>query len=278
SNTIAPAIRERPGLRAISFSEVWLNGSLVDSLLRLKGLTCLNLTYAFISNELLSLIAEKALPLRSLILQDCFGYNYVGLFNLLSKCKKIQYLDLQRAKFLKDQDVFKLSSFLGDLVYINISKCCSLTNFALFALLWKDINMFASVFPNLQLLDLSFSDDISEDGLKLFKTNIEIFMLEALNLSHTRVDDETLHVISTSCFRLMQLDLGHCYDVTEKGVMQVLKNCAQLREINLQDCGKVSVDSMVLRRPSLRKITTPPGFCCSDSKRELFLLLGCLVC
>jgi F-box/leucine-rich repeat protein 2/20 len=320
-----------------------------NSLVSLKGLTCHDLSYSYVKDELLLSIAEKDLPLRRLILQGCYGYGYAGIFNLLYRCRFLQYLDLQNADFFNDWHFFQLSLFLRDLVSINISKCRKLTNIALFALLkncaslsevrmeythigiisgedssnlknlvvnhqlkslylannmWlmdKDINMLVSACPNLQLLDLSSCDEISEkciskvlrkgskirhlnlaycSGLKMHRVYFNISTLKVLNLSESRIDDRSLYAISTGCLGLLELDLGHCYDITEKGVMQVVENCTQLREINLQDCLKVAsdvVDLMISIRPSLKKITAPPFFNCND-KRKLFLRQGCLVC
>jgi F-box/leucine-rich repeat protein 2/20 len=345
---VAFGIRQRPGLRSLSFRLRSSHDSsqLIDSLVSLKGLTYLDLTCSFMIDKSLLAIAKNGLPLRRLVLEDSLGgYSCVGHINLVSKCRFLQYLDLGNADFFNDGDVCALTRFLCDLVSIKISKGAHLTNLALFALLrncpklnevrmentsigkmsvkypsnvyphlkslclarniWlgdEDVNMYASVFPNLQLLDLSFINGISEEsigqvlrkcskirhlklaycsGLNLAKMNFKVPMLEMLQLSYASIDDETLHMISKSCFGLLQLDLSYCHDVTEKGVMQVIENCTQLREINLYDCCKVSagaVDSMVLMSPSLRKITTPPGFCCSYSRRKLLLRRGCLVC
>jgi F-box/leucine-rich repeat protein 2/20 len=284
----------------------------------LKGLTFLDLTCSIVIDESFFAIAENGLPLRRLVLEDCFGYNcVVGHIHLVSRCRFLQYLDLGNAHFLNDRHISEVSRFLCDLVSIKISKGEFLTNLALFALLrncpklnevrmentsigersvkypstvyphlkslclarniWlgdEDVNMYASVFPNLQLLDLSFINGISEEsigqvlrkcskirhlnlaccsGFSLAKMNFKVPMLEMLQLSYTNIDDETLHMISKSCFGLLQLDLSYCHDVTEKGVMQVIENCTQLREINLYDCCKVSagaVDPMVLMSPS----------------------------
>lgn len=349
---IAFAIRERPGLRSLSV-RLCLNGSysnFIDSLVSLKGLTCLDFSYSAVSDHLLSSLAENGLPLRKLILQGCRGYGYVGIFNLLSKCRFLQCLDLQDAYFLNDLHVIELCSFLGGLVSINISKCINLTEIALFSLLrncaklsevrmeytcigevseenyntlisffvkpqlkslflahsrWlrdEHIYMFASVLPLLQLLDLSFCCGISEEGtahvlrkgskirylnltnclgVEILRMNFKVSSLEVLNLSECGIDDTSLCAISKSCSGLLQLDLGRCYYVTEKGVRQVVESCTQLREINLQECCKVAadvVDLMVFIRPSLRKITAPPNFPCSESKKKLFLRHGCLVC
>ncbi|GAU49385.1 hypothetical protein TSUD_177340 [Trifolium subterraneum] len=346
---IASAIRERPSLTSLSVS-VWSNGSptnigshFIDSLVSLKGLTCLDLSCSQISNELLSSIAMGGLPLRRLVLQYCTGYSYAGLAFLLSKCQHIQHLNLRRTNFLNDQHVVQLSSFIDNLVSINLSECNMLTKLALFALVrecpllseikmenigseivedsdslmdfrvypqlkslhlannsWlsdENINTFAFIFPNLQLLDLNSCTDISEEaigqvlkrccnirhlnlsGLNPLRINF-VLTLEVLNLSNSGIDDSTLYMISKSCSGLLQFALRNCVDVTEKGVMQVVENCTQLREINLHGCSKVAadvVDSMISIRPSLRKIAAPPNFRCSKSRMKQFLCYGFLV-
>jgi hypothetical protein len=62
---------------------------------------------------------------------------------------------------------------------------------------------------------------------------------------------------------LQRVSLKHCDEVGYKGVKRVLRNCKQLREINLKHCPRVvddiNVDSMLLLRSSLRKIKLPSG-------------------
>jgi F-box and leucine-rich repeat protein 2/20 len=148
----------------------------------------------------------------------------------------------------------------------------------------ENIEMFSSLFPNLQLLDLSHCHSISEEGIcqilrscckikhlnlsycprvKLRKMNFEVPKLEVLNLSHTGVDDKALCVISKSCYGVLQLLLEWCMYITEKGVKHVVENCTQLRELNLKNCYGVhhkAVSLMVFSRPSLIKIIAPPHY------------------
>jgi hypothetical protein len=110
--------------------------------------------------------------------------------------------------------------------------------------------MFASNFPNLQLLDFNCCNLLSEGicqvlkicckirhlnlayckKVKLHGLNCVVPKLEVLNLSNTKVNDKTLNVISKNCCGLLQLLLEHCNNVTEEGVKHVVENCTQLRE------------------------------------------------
>ncbi|KAK2420208.1 F-box/LRR-repeat protein [Trifolium repens] len=296
---LASVLRKRPTLKSLSFSimnEKICHSYFIDSLVSLKGLTCLILHCSNISDELLFSIAREGLPLTRFVLEGCRGHSHAGIICLLSKCQRIQHLNLRYTDFLNNQHVVELSSFLVDLVSINLSCCLNLTESALFTLAkncaslseikmenigrkivgssdslvefgvypqlkslylgknsWLSdeiITMFASIFPNLQLLDLHYCNHISEgicevlrkcckirhlnlaycSRVKLHGMNFVVPNLEVLNLSCTKVDDETLYVISKNCCGLLQLLLEACNDVTEKGVQNVLENCTLLRD------------------------------------------------
>ncbi|XP_045802930.1 F-box/LRR-repeat protein 2-like [Trifolium pratense] len=161
--------------------------------------------------------------------------------------------------------------------------------------------MFASLFPNLQLLDLTRCSGITEHGIgQVLRTcrkirhlnlyncpkltslgiNFELPNLEVLDLTNTRLSDEALCVITMSCPALLHLSLLLCKEITDKGVMDVVNNCTKLREINLQGCLKVHanvVASMVLLCPSLRKIVALPDFPLNYRTRKFFSPYGCLL-
>ncbi|KAK2395667.1 F-box/LRR-repeat protein [Trifolium repens] len=254
---IASAICQRPGLISISINNIkearenkYLTSNFIDSLLSLKRLTHLDLSFSCITDHLLFSLANQALPLRNLVLQGCCKYTYTGISYFLSKSRFLQHLDFQNADFLNDQLFSDLCVFLGDLVSINVSGCHALTNSALFAILRnsplvteikmestkigigsirsvdlvvyhqvkslhlaynseledEDINMFAFMFPNMQLLDLSSCCGISKVKVlktcpkirhlklslcpqaNLFLINFEAPKLEVLDLSHSRIN------------------------------------------------------------------------------------------
>ncbi|CAK8574518.1 unnamed protein product [Lathyrus sativus] len=228
----ALALSERPSLRSFSFSTPFSDSVVRDSVVRLKSLTCLHLLGSIISNDLLSSIAKEGLPLRTIILQNCPGYSYVGIFNLLSKCQHIQHLDLQNAGFLNDQHVVELSLFLTDLVSINLSYCKKLTKAALFALVRNchtldEIQMrgigrksihntnswiHSDVYPQLKYLYLSYNSWLTDEGITAF----------------------------ASIFPNLQLfDVNDCENISEEGIGQVLRRCFNIKQLNLANCSKV---------------------------------------
>jgi F-box/leucine-rich repeat protein 2/20 len=117
-----------------------IDDDIVRAICARPALTSLDFSSLSISDNLLSSIAMEGLPLTKLVLRNCTGYTYDGIFCLLSKCRSFQHLDLQYTRFLDnqqhltDQRLVQLSSFLGHLISINLNHCRKLTELALFAL------------------------------------------------------------------------------------------------------------------------------------------------
>ncbi|KAK2409353.1 F-box/LRR-repeat protein [Trifolium repens] len=94
-NGIASAICERPTLTSLSLLRSFEPGNheivrsitphFITLLVSLKSLTSLDLSSLKISDELFSAIAMEGLPLTKLVLRNCTGYSYDGIFCLLSK-------------------------------------------------------------------------------------------------------------------------------------------------------------------------------------------------
>ncbi|PNX72642.1 F-box/LRR-repeat protein [Trifolium pratense] len=165
-----------------------------------------------------------------------------------------------------------------------------------------EMSKIANCFPNLQLFYLNHCYDIHEEsiahvlktccnirhlnldrcsGVKLHGINFQVPKLEVLNLSYTEFDDQTLDVISKICRGLLQLVLESCHNITKEGVMHVVENCTQLREINLKCCVEVLsevITLMVSSSLSLRKIIVPYRGLFTNEQIQLFLCQGCLIC
>ncbi|XP_058734374.1 F-box/LRR-repeat protein 14-like [Vicia villosa] len=264
-----------------------------------QGMQYLDLQKADFLND--QHVTELSLLLGNLVsinLSKCSMLTESTLFSLISNCPSLIEIKMEWTSIGKES-VEKNSSSLMDcrvnyrLKSLYLGHCLELRD--------ETIIMLSSIFPSLQLLDLTSCEFISDEGIDqilkrfcnirhlslancsrvklLVGMNFEVPKLEVLNLSLTRVDDETLYAISKGCRGLLQLYLENCDCITKKGVKHVVENCTQLREINLRDCHKVpaNVSSILFSSLSLRKIVAPPRFHFSERKMKLFSRHGCLI-
>jgi len=320
------SLRNLKGLTCLDLSSLRISDHLLSSLakegLPLKRLSLKNCTdYSYAG---IFCLLSKCQFLQHLDLQYSFYLNdqyVVGLSTVLGSLVSIN-LSHSNITELTLLSLVRNCPFLSEIImeYSGIGKFCdknsnSLMDFVVYpqvkslhlarnpCLKNESVKMLASLFPNLQVLDLRYchcyciSDGIVEvlryckiihldmrscSTLNLLSMNFQVPKLEVLNVSETKIDDETLYVISKSCCGLLQLDLERCDQITENGVRHVVENCTRLRVINLWDCHNVCADvnfwmMMVISRPSLRKIMAPSHFCPSDDKWKPLLNHGCLV-
>ncbi|KAK2414133.1 F-box/LRR-repeat protein [Trifolium repens] len=262
----------------------------------LTSLTCshiqsFNSTYLFLIADCFPLLEELNLtsPIHFTLINNESLLD--GVEALSSKLLKLRKVNLSGHYYINDQSLLHLFKNLKLLEEAIILGCDQITSAGLAAALRERPTLkslsFTCLFepeycetlfavsPQLKSLEFTCNSWLSIEGIKLFTS---IFpKLEVLNLSDTTVDDETLYVISKNCRGLLQLYLEKCRQVTMKGVKHVVENCTQLREISLRGCDRVhaNVVSMMLSRPSLRKIIVPHHYRYRNSD---FSRQRCLVC
>ncbi|OIW11988.1 hypothetical protein TanjilG_02195 [Lupinus angustifolius] len=234
----------------------------------------------FLTDECIGKLSIFLHSLTSINLSGCCQLTNSTFFILTQKCPMLNEIKMERTYLGVEvqEEYYSLMDFsvnnhqvknvyLGDNVLLDDA---SLTKFA-------------SICPNLQLLDLNACEGISGECIvevlnkcceirhlnlsytevKLFEIEFQVSKLEMLNLSGSRINDEALSVISRRCCGLVVLEIQSCSDVTDKGVREVIENCIALRELNLKNCSLVCDDFVAwseFSRPSLRKIITPSGF------------------
>ncbi|KEH27715.1 putative leucine-rich repeat domain, L domain-containing protein [Medicago truncatula] len=251
---VASAIRERPGLRCLSVSmlrslkkfELQNPSALLSaSLFSLKGLTYLDFSFSYTPDKLFFSLAEKGLPLRSLVLKDCFGYSYTGIFRLLSKCQLLQHLDLQLTEFLNDQHVAKLSLLLGDLISINVSFCKQLTETTLFELV-KNCPLLADI--NME------ETSIGKTGWENPNSSMDLVVsprVKSLRLKgNAWLRDKSIQMFADFFPNLELLDLSSCYCVFV-GVGEVLRRSDKIRHLSLASSFGAKLLEMNLEVPKL---------------------------
>ncbi|XP_050915214.1 F-box/LRR-repeat protein 4-like [Lathyrus oleraceus] len=234
---IALALRDRPSLKSLSISRIdlthanYINSYYIDSFVSLKGLTSLKFIWSDIPDNLLYSIAREGLRLKTFVLEDCYGYSYHGIYDLLSKCHGIQYLGLHGVDFLTNHQFSQLSLLIPDLISINLNHCFKLTESALFALI-KNCHSLAEI-----TMERIYIERENYDTSKDFDVNPQ---LKFLNLANNSLINDDIILLFASIFpNLRFLDLSYCYDISEKSICQVLSKCCKVRYLNLTNCNEV---------------------------------------
>ncbi|GAU27171.1 hypothetical protein TSUD_104810 [Trifolium subterraneum] len=300
NHAIASAIPHRPNLRlGLGYCTGYTYSGILAFLSNCLSVQHLDLQSAdFLTDHRVAEFSSFLPHLVSINLSFCSMLTDSAFFSLIRNCTSLTEI-IMKSTCIGENIAACNNSMDSSLVYPQFKSLC----LAYSSSLEDDkIIMFASLFPNLQLLDLTRCSSITEQGIaQVLRTfckirhlnlyngpkltslgiNFQLPNLEVLDLTNSRLCDEALCVISISCPVLLQLYLRLCKDIAVKGVMDVVKNCTKLREIYLDDCVKVHahvVASMVLLRPSLRKIGTPPNFPLTDRNRKFFSRHhGCLL-
>lgn len=85
-------------------------------------------------------------------------------------------------------------------------------------------------FPNLTLLDLSYSSHIMDHGLRCLADNCK--KLTYLDLSYTEVSDIAIEALIKNCPNLTTLNLDNT-EVTDHTIVEMAKNCPHLTYLDL---------------------------------------------
>ncbi|XP_037492230.1 F-box/LRR-repeat protein 20 [Jatropha curcas] len=241
-NGISVIMRNCGNLCSISLDSLgipYIDSFFQESFSYAKTLCELHVSNSFISNEFLCLIGEACLPLKKLTISQCYNFTAVGISCLLYRCQFLVYLDLEGANFLTDESIIELSKLLGNLSIINLSLCSKLTSLSLFALikncpLLEDVKMERT---NLGVEE--FSTDLRTNlGVEEFSTDLVINpRIRSLKLTgNNSLSDECLKNIALCCPHLQLLEISYCPTITEEGVKEVLKNCSEIRNLEMNRC------------------------------------------
>ncbi|MED6171601.1 hypothetical protein PIB30_042200 [Stylosanthes scabra] len=224
---IANAIRQRPQLRSLAVRGDNVTLELIDSLVSLKCLTCLDLSHSTISDDALCALADGVLPLRELSLGDCSGYQYSGISCLLRMCNNLQHLDLQDTEFLNDECVIELSLLLANLNVVKLGGNKNLTDLSLFAIMHN-----CPLITEIRMERTSVGKQKVEEDCLAVNSHVKFLYLAC----NSCLNDESVKMIASVCPNLEMMDLSCCKRVS-KSAVEVLWRCCKIQRMDLACLG-----------------------------------------
>jgi hypothetical protein len=114
------------------------------------------------------------------------------------------------------------------------------------------VKLILSSLLNLETLDASFLDGVSDDHLA-FPNGCR---LKSLSILRSNITIVGARKIGDHCKRLNVLKLGWSLDVCNEGIEHIAKSCPDLREVNINNCGRVTSRGVAMLASYCPKITT----------------------
>ncbi|XP_074641930.1 putative RNA-binding protein EEED8.10 isoform X2 [Tubulanus polymorphus] len=105
---------------------------------------------------------------------------------------------------------------------------------------------------NLRKLDVTGSSMLSDHALTLIGDHCS--NLTHLNISGLHATNTSIKVLSEKCSKLESIIMRRCYDVSEKGLWWLFKNCQDLRSLNLEDNMRITGQCLHMAGPCLEQI------------------------
>ncbi|GLE03751.1 hypothetical protein PINS_up012653 [Pythium insidiosum] len=219
--------------------------------LRLEGCTS-------IRNSILRQIPVRCPQLRCLDLSNCAQVNNTVVRAVLRGCPQLQTLRLDGCRHITDaafqpdheplgacatlQSVSfaRCAQLTGDLVMylvlacralttLNLSRCKRIPSDAIRHLLRSARDLRHVTLSFMELTDAAFLD--ASTPLSLPRG------LLTIDLTQSRVTDETLVALASQCRALEQVKLSYCLEITDVGLEALVSACPRIRQLDLNNCG-----------------------------------------
>jgi F-box and leucine-rich repeat protein 2/20 len=164
--------------------------------------------------------------IKELHLSHCRWLNNACMQTLAIACPNITTLDLSS----NDQLTYAIWSELQKFKKIkslDISRCFQVGD--------HELRMIVQACPQLTELKILECQKITDTGF--FEVGRGLPKLSFLNLSRTLISDPALIELMTRCKNLYALDLSRCHGISDKGVLEGIRNCPSLKIININNAG-----------------------------------------
>ncbi|XP_044005675.1 F-box/LRR-repeat protein 2-like [Aphidius gifuensis] len=174
-------------------------------LTELENLECLELNYQELTKEAIIAISNNCKKLKHLEIPYCQIKSCPFSLDHLSKLQYLEYLDLSGIKILQDSTIILIADECKHLKYLKIKGSNQLTEVGFEAL---------TSFENLQKLSINRNTAITNNFVEKFKG-------------------------------LRVLNCRGCINLSDAGIIQVIKNCPDLERLDLCDMDKITLDTII---------------------------------
>ena len=193
-----------------------------DIINRLPKLASLSLSGSLNFSERLMDIPES---LQELKVDKCPWINNKTLKQIIEICPNLSSLSLASNVQLKYSD-WTLLSKLNNLEKLDITSCRQISD--------QDFNIVLAACRQITHLRIGSCDNLSDAAFLAIGKYLP--KLSDLDLSRLNISDPALIDLTINCKNLYSLDLTRCKNITDKGVLESVRNASALKNINLTKC------------------------------------------
>ena len=120
---------------------------------------------------------------------------------------------------------------------------------------WSDFGKDICNMSQLEVLEISYCDKCCMDRFFADSNDFKLINLVELNLVHTKVSDQLLSTISTTCSKLEVLAVGN-EELTDLGI-SCISHLSSLQRLHVEEASKVTNQSLfyISKIPKLRHLT-----------------------
>ncbi|KAF7154404.1 hypothetical protein RHSIM_Rhsim01G0032900 [Rhododendron simsii] len=165
----------------------------------------------------------KSCPLLENLKMTNTGGQEMDLFvpDYLHQNHHMRHLDISRNMWLTDTTLENFGQVCPNLQFLDVSSCMRPTNSGI-----REILRRCPAIRQLNIHGLNISDVFGS------YSDHCVVNLKTLEAQETQIDDKGMAMIGKRCRNLQYLDSRCCKKVTDKGVMEVVRNCARLRKVS----------------------------------------------
>ncbi|KAL5015892.1 hypothetical protein ScPMuIL_005481 [Solemya velum] len=243
----------KPNLISLNIQKIEMVNVLIGSEFLRKfidanpGLQQLWLEWEELEDEMLDYICSHLPSLRSIRLMDCRSLGSSAVANLGRKCTDLVSVDLQGVCFIGSAAVIiytennhlkKLSLAESNITDLFLQRCATRVQEGF----------------QLEDLDLSWCEEISEAGLNIFCSRPSC--IKCISFRHLPASDLTLMLIAENFRQLTHLVLSTVSDISDQAVVKLAENIPQLEVIDISwnsELTDVSVTAVLQYCMNLKK-------------------------